>query len=303
MGALNSKTFADMIEETDSTSSPEQARKILDHDPRSPTCLFSRTPIQVEKTPVSEDPRSPSLGIMRTPLAPNTEAFDPRSPSVEFARTPLSVDKMLDDPRSPNEEIVRTPLVEKFTYLNDTLSPVKFDISCTNDDTTHELSKSPSPVGPISTSPVTSSTMKKAATAETELFTESFETMNRSFSEPDLTNDDQFLIKAKPEKKASSAKKSPLSSSTKSNKAKPKVLFKSASTPSKMKEKLLWCKVADKMKDNTRSPLGLRNMDNASPRMLVQRKQVNNLNMRKLGSFDSPSKYEAFGDKENIGAQ
>ena len=63
MGASNSH-------ETAQATPP---RRILNIDPRSPSCDISRTPIVVDKTPEyaldDMDPRSPTVGIVRTPLS------------------------------------------------------------------------------------------------------------------------------------------------------------------------------------------------------------------------------------------
>ena len=99
MGALNSILDVDtfLLSDTsaaDVTQEDEQNneltptlikhKRLLELDPRSPSEAISRTPIVIDKTPVSAKTVKSA-----TPLRGTSSAVDPRSPTSDFLRTPI----------------------------------------------------------------------------------------------------------------------------------------------------------------------------------------------------------------------
>lgn len=238
------------------------------------------------------------------------DAFDPRSPTQGISRTPIQLERGTEglvDPRSPTCGIDRTPISYQQHADAD---------SATAADAGH-LGQTPS-VATVSFPPEPSQQSRNEPPEESGFHSDnSIELMSRSSSEPDLSKDQQVLIK--PRKSATPGKTSKPQSIAK--KHKPKALFqghtntgtenKSSSSGSKVKEARSPLRVLGD--SDSRSPLGRRNVDVNSPRVIVQRKQTTKLGMLRAKTSGAPTakaavnsgslscRYEAMSDdKENI---
>jgi len=103
-----------------------------EHDPRSPTRAFRRTPLRAQRrtAPNLNDPRSPLCN--RTPIATRAAELDPREPSEGlFQRTPV---ENCVDPREPactGDGVVRTPVRRRLLVDDgDDDDAVNDDVDC-----------------------------------------------------------------------------------------------------------------------------------------------------------------------------